>query len=260
MPVEGSGAVGALVAPFVANPATSVLLFDFDGTLAPIVDDPDDARPEPDLVGRLAELAAGYRCVGVISGRPIDFLVDHLPRSLHLSGLYGLESMVDGRVVVDPAGDSWRPVVAEAGRRAGQASAGLRVEPKGLSLTIHYRTRPELAALAADVAREIAVDTGLVVRRAKASIELHPPTSTDKGTVVRALAEEAGASAVMFVGDDVGDLPAFAVLARLRGSGLTTLAVAVRSGETAPEVVEAADLVVDGLVGVRTLFDALEPR
>jgi trehalose 6-phosphate phosphatase len=67
----------------------------------------------------------------------------------------------------------------------------------------------------------------------------------DKGTVVERLA--AGCSAACFLGDDLGDLPAYAALARLAEvGGLSTVAVAVRDTEAAPEVAAAADLVVDG--------------
>jgi trehalose 6-phosphate phosphatase len=79
--------------------------------------------------------------------------------------------------------------------------------------------------------------------------------STDKGLVVAALAE--GLDAACYVGDDVGDLPAFAALADLRNQGVATLAVAVRSGEEPPELVEQADLVVDGAEGAMAFLRRL---
>jgi trehalose 6-phosphate phosphatase len=79
------------------------------------------------------------------------------------------------------------------------------------------------------------------------SRELVPPVDTDKGVVVTALA--AGLEAVCFMGDDVGDLPAFAALRRLRAKGVDTLAVAVRGPEAPTALLAEADLVVDGPTG-----------
>jgi trehalose 6-phosphate phosphatase len=85
------------------------------------------------------------------------------------------------------------------------------------------------------------------VRAAKASVELHPPVAADKGTVVAAAT--AGLEAACFLGDDVGDLPAFAALERLRTAGLHGVCVAVRTAESPPELLDRADLVVEGPAG-----------
>ena len=90
------------------------------------------------------------------------------------------------------------------------------------------------------------------------SWELRPPVPTDKGTVVAGLA--AGLRAVCFVGDDTGDLPAFGVLGQLRAGGVDTLAVAVGGPETPPEVLAAADLVVDGPAGADSACSTGWPR
>ncbi len=76
------------------------------------------------------------------------------------------------------------------------------------------------------------------------SVELRPPLDVDKGTVVRSLAE--GCSAACYFGDDLGDLPAFSVLADLRGEGRDTVAVAVLDPESDPRVGAAADLTLAG--------------
>ena len=61
------------VAPLRAQPDRSVLLFDFDGTLSPVVDDPAAAVALPGVPERLERLAASYRLVGAVSGRPVAF-------------------------------------------------------------------------------------------------------------------------------------------------------------------------------------------
>lgn len=223
------------LAPLRADPARSVLLFDFDGTLSPVIDDPAAAVALPGVVERLERLTASYRRVGILSGRPVGFLVDRVPAGLALSGLYGLETRVDGQIVDHPDARRWRPVIAAVAAEATAAAApgerahGVVVEPKGLSITLHVRTRPDLVDVVADLAERLAAPAGLEVRPAKMSVELHPPIEADKGTALDAMAS--GAGAVLYVGDDVGDLPAFAALDAL-------------ADRTPP--VDAVGVVVDG--------------
>lgn len=214
------------------------------------------------MVERLAALAERYRVVGVVSGRPVGFLAAHLPPGVVLSGLYGLESVVDGTPRAHAEADRWRPVIAGAAERARDAAApgagpaaGMVVEAKGLSITLHYRTAPDAGPAVEALARDLAAEGGLEVRAAKMSVELHPPIEADKGTVVTELA--AGCDRALFVGDDIGDLPAFAALARLADGGATVAGVVVRTSETAPELVAAADLQVEAGDGVLALLDAL---
>jgi trehalose 6-phosphate phosphatase len=80
--------------------------------------------------------------------------------------------------------------------------------------------------------------------------ELRPPVPSDKGDAVRRVVAESGARTVVVVGDDVGDLPAFAAVARLASEGHDGLRVAVRSAEAPAELLESADVVLDGPEGV----------
>jgi trehalose 6-phosphate phosphatase len=237
-----------------AHPSRSAVLTDFDGTLSPIVEDFTAATPLPGMREALEALAARYAVVGVISGRPVDYLVEHLGTRLRLSGLYGLEGMVDGERVTAADAASWRPAIDDA-VEAGRARFGALVEHKGLSATLHFRTRPELADDIRAWATATSERTELVVRSAKASIELHPPVAVDKGTVVAALAE--GLDAVCFLGDDVGDLPAFDALEALAGRGIETVKIAVRTAEAPAAVIDRADVVVDGPVGALELLRSL---
>lgn len=233
------------MAAFVRRPGSAAILFDFDGTLSPIVDDPQKARPLDGVVGLLDSLAEAYDVVALVSGRPVSFLAPLVPAGVVISGLYGLEVVRNGVRVDHPNSGAWREVVADvAGCSSAQGPAGMVVESKGLSLTLHYRTRPELAEAVQSWARKQAARSGLVYRPARMSAELHPPIKADKGTAVEALAGDC--AAVCFVGDDAGDLPAYDALDRLAAAGTTTLRVAVGSDESPPELLERADLVVDG--------------
>jgi trehalose 6-phosphate phosphatase len=249
-------ALRALAAPFVAHAAGSVLLFDLDGTLAPIVEDPAAARPLAESVDLLDALAHRYRRVGVVSGRPVSFLADHLPAALALSGLYGLEGRIDGALVEHPEAGWWRTIVGDAAESfERRAPDGIVIEAKGLSLTVHYRTAPDAERDVLALADEVGAASGLDVRAAKMSVELHPPIEADKGTAVRSLAQ--GAQAVMFVGDDRGDIPGFRALADLASTGVHTAGVAIDGPGAPGELLDAADLVLEGPEAVPGLLGAL---
>lgn len=91
------------------------------------------------------------------------------------------------------------------------------------------------------------------------SYELHPPIEVDKGTALLELSQEL--TSVCFIGDDVGDLPAFDALDALDERSVATVRIGVRSPEESAELVERADIGVDGPAGVRAalveLRDAL---
>ncbi|MGN6694701.1 MAG: trehalose-phosphatase [Aquihabitans sp.] len=255
--------LSAAVAPLRAEPAETVLLFDFDGTLSPIVDDPDAARPLPGVVERLDRLAATYRRVGAVSGRTVEFLARNLPAAMDLSGLYGLEARIDGRSVEHPESVRWRPIVTEVARvleaatAPGEAGHGIVVEAKGLSITLHVRTRPDLADEVVALSHRIAAPAGLEVRPAKMSVELHPPIAADKGTALFALAEDA--TGVLYAGDDRGDAPAYRALAALatRTPPVATLGVVVDGPELPDEIRDLGTLFLPDQLAVLDLLDAL---
>jgi trehalose 6-phosphate phosphatase len=246
--------VGAVPEPFlsfVREPARSALCLDFDGTLSPIVADPVAALPLPGVPALLARLAARFGLVAVVSGRPVDFLDRVLgsPPGVTLIGLYGLGQ-------VGPDAQPWRPVIAAAVAEArAEAPEGVYVEPKGLTVTLHWRHAPEAGPWVADFAVRQDAARELRVYPGRLSLELRPPLEVDKGTVVRALVQ--GMDAVAVFGDDLGDLPAFAAAAALAPSGVAVVRVAVVDGESAPEVAAEADLVVDGPAGAMALLEQL---
>lgn len=254
--MTGKSLTDDVVARFTEHPDDAAIVIDYDGTLAPIVDDPEKALPLDGVPALLDDLAGRYERVAVVSGRPLTFLLDVLPGSLILTGLYGLEALSGGKRFDHPQGGSWREViddVASLGEVRGPE--GMLVERKGLSLTLHYRTHPEIEAQVRDWAMAQAARSGLRCRPARMSFELHPPIDVDKGTAVRNIAN--GVGAICYVGDDVGDLSAFDQLDELAAAGRQTLRVAVRSVESTPELLDRADVVVDGPTGVRDLLQRL---
>lgn len=249
--MASSLSVTELLAPFRDDPGGTGVFTDFDGTLAPIVDDPDAALPLPGVVDALGSLAGRYGRVGVISGRPASFLAEHLGgRGVFLAGLYGLEFVEEegGGIQAIEEAAPWREVVEEVAA-AGESTlpAGISVERKGLSLTVHHRRDPSRAEESRAWVEAQAEETGLVVHPARMSFELRPPLKRDKGTVLGEAA--AGLRQVCFLGDDRGDLTAFDTLDRMAAEGATVLRVGVDSEEAPAELLERADIVVDGPEG-----------
>ncbi|MEM8905235.1 MAG: trehalose-phosphatase [Actinomycetota bacterium] len=237
------------------RPERAALLTDFDGTLSEIVADPATARPVPGVVEILTRLTARLGLVGIVSGRPVEFLEQHLTDpTVQLVGLYGLEGRRNGERWEHPGVGGLRDRVTDLVERArAELPDDVAVESKGLGLTLHYRVAPE----AEDVVRRWAADEAgdFAVRPAKRSIELHPPIDTDKGRVVEELAE--GFDPIAFLGDDIGDLPAFQMLRDLRDEGRTVARVVVSSAEVPEALLVEADDVVAGPAAMTALLAGL---
>jgi trehalose 6-phosphate phosphatase len=249
----------AALAPLLIAPATTAVLTDFDGTLSPIVDDPDRAVALPGAAATLARLARHFAAVAVVSGRPVTFLAEALPAAgpdVQMFGVYGLEWRSGHQVVVAPEAEPWlAPVAAVAAAARSQCPPGVGVEWKGPALAIHWRRAPGAGPWAETFAARWAAATGLLVQPGRRALELRPPLAIDKGQVVHKVA--GGGTAACFAGDDAGDLPAFAALDALADRGLHTVRLAVADSESPPALVAAADIVVDSPAAALVLLDAL---
>lgn len=245
--------------PFTADPGRSVVIVDFDGTLAPIVADPPAAAPLPAAAATLGRLAGRLGRVAVVSGRPLDFLRRQLSvDGLALFGQYGVERFDRGEVTTDPGAAAWTEAVRRAADDAERRLPDLFVERKGtLAVALHWRQRPDLEAPATDLGGRLAAAHGLRLEPGRQTLELRAPIDVDKGTVTEELA--ADACAALFIGDDRGDLAAFDALTRLVDEGRLAHAVrvAVRSPESPADLLERADLTVDGPEGAIAFLDRL---
>lgn len=257
---EGQAGLEALL----SRPREALIATDFDGTLAPIVADPQAARALPGAAPVLAALAATVGTLAVITGRPAAEAVafggfESVP-GLIVLGVYGRQRWQDGALTgpcAPPAVEAVRQALPGVLREAG-AAEGTWVEDKGEALAVHARRTADpgaaLRALRGPLG-ELAARFGLAAEAGRMVIELRP-SGTDKGTALTGLAGERAARSVLFCGDDLGDLPAFAAVRALRGAGIPGCAVASRSAEC-PPIADAADLVVDGPEGVVALLAAI---
>ncbi|GLU47418.1 trehalose-phosphatase [Nocardiopsis ansamitocini] len=239
------------------EPGRALLAFDFDGTLAPIVADPRDSRAHPGAVAALSALAVHVGRIAVVTGRPAGVAVEYggldaVP-GLVVLGQYGRERWEDGRLTVPPAPagvaevrDALPGMLQDLG-----APEGTWVEDKDHAIAVHTRRAADPEA-ALDLLRaplaDLAERAGLAVEPGRMVIELRPH-GMDKGAALTALVGEVGAASVLYAGDDLGDLPAFAAVEELRATGIEGTKVCSGSTEVA-ELAERADLVVDGPDGL----------
>ena len=260
-------------AALVAVARSTVVGLDFDGTLAPIVDDPESAHIHPDAPEALLALSSVVRAVAVVTGRParkvlalggldeVGREIGEAGRELFVFGQYGFERWTStSRRVVSP-----RPPPGLAGflrelpavlRDADAADAF--VEDKGLAIAVHTRRLDDPTGAFERLEprlRDLAARYDMAVEPGRNVVEARSP-GMDKGIVVRDLAQDLGAGGFLFAGDDLGDLEAFAAVEELREQGLPTLLVCSASDEESA-LLDRSDVVVKGPDGVLDLLRQL---
>jgi trehalose 6-phosphate phosphatase len=250
-----------------------IVALDFDGTLSPIVDNPNVAHIHADAGDVLVGLAAEVRAIAVVTGRParqvlalggLDEVGDAMAnrdRELVVLGQYGNErwTSVHRRVVTPKPPPGLSGLIRDLPRllrSAGTPDAW--VEEKGLAVAVHTR-RLEDPEVAFDrllpVLSEAAAGRGLAVEPGRFVIEIRA-AGMDKGKALRNLVSEFEAGGVVFVGDDLGDVPAFEAVLELRAAGLPGLLVCSGSDEQSA-LRELADIEVAGPDGVMDFLRGL---
>jgi trehalose-phosphatase len=233
------------LAPLREAPEESALIFDVDGTIAPIAPRPELAAVPADTRAELERLAERYLLLAFVSGRPGR-------EAEELVGVPGARYVGNHGLELDPRAAELAPKIA-----AFRDSVRLEAEDKGLTLAYHFReaadegsTRGELQKVAAR-----ARDEGLIARWGRKVLEIRPDLESDKGTAVRALLAESSARSGLYAGDDTTDLDGFE---GLMASGLDhAVRVAVLSDEAPVGLVSAADLMVAGPKELRVLLARL---
>jgi trehalose 6-phosphate phosphatase len=262
---------GAGLAALLTAPAQALVALDYDGTLAPIVSRPSDAVPAPGALDAMARIAARVGTTAIVTGRPVEVVLElggFADRgdlgSLVILGQYGLQRWDSAtKEIVSPAQLPGVAVVRAAlPALMADAPPGTTVEDKGHALVVHVRrtANPDsaLSALLPALTR-LAEDNGLEAAPGKKVLELRPPGHDKKRSLLELVAEQQ-ARALLYAGDDLGDLPAFEAVDDLRAAGVPGVTVCSDSPEVPEFLRERADLVVDGPPGVVTLLDVLADR
>lgn len=237
------------------------VLSDIDGTLAPIVPRPEDARVPEETRELLRTLIARGVRVALVTGRSME-------SALQIAGVegvafaaeHGLRLWINGRLEAAPGLAEYEALAGQAQSELRQTELqmpGVQVENKGSLLAVHYRRAKEPRA--ARQAVLAAVERSAAARRfrlheGRMVVELRPPLDVDKGTAAVTLIERLGLRGVVCLGDDITDIDMFAAAGRKRAQGLAAITVAVVSEEATPELLRAADYSLEGTAGVRWLL------
>jgi len=259
------------LAALLERPGRAVIALDFDGTLAEIVPDPEQARAHERAVPALAALAPKVASVAVITGRPAGVAV----RYGGFAGVPGLDHLVVlghyGAERWDAVTGSVRAPAPDPGVAAARAELpgfldgigawqGTWIEEKGRAVAVHTRRATDPQA-AFDALREplaaLASRHGLVLEPGRMVLELRPP-GMDKGVALSEYVRETGAETVLYAGDDLGDLAAYAAVDKLRSDGMAGLLVC--SGSEVTELAERADLLLPGPAQLADFLAALAQR
>lgn len=259
--------IAQLIAPLRAVPGSAAVLCDVDGTLAPIVDDPEAAAVPEETRDALRALVGRYALVACVSGRRalearrlvgID--------ELTYAGNHGLELLAPRaeEVIVGPAPTGNVLTVSDfvaALEGASLDAAGVRLEDKGPIQALHWRGAADeehAERLAAEIAAA-AQTAGLEPRWGRKVLEIRPPSGINKGTAVKRLLSGQRIEAALFGGDDRTDLDAFRALRSLvaAGSLTATACIGIASAEAPAELSRETDAVVGGTEEFRGVLRSL---
>jgi trehalose 6-phosphate phosphatase len=244
------------------------VLADFDGTLSPIVDDPEAARADPAAGAAFERLAELLPLVAVVTGRPALTARRLLGiDTISITGLHGAEVLAPGATepVTPPAfaadGVAVQAIVAAA-QAEPEGLGGLDLEEKGPIVALHWRSVADPVTAEAR-ARELgarAEAAGLRSGLGRSVLEIRPATEITKGDGAAALiAQTPGVRHAVFAGDDITDLDGFAALRRLVADGQLDSAtlIAVSGADAPPQVAAAADLVLPDPAALGAFLTAL---
>jgi trehalose 6-phosphate phosphatase len=271
LPDSSSDAGGRALQAIINSPSDTLFATDFDGTLAPIVEDPTQASADPRAVAALGRLGLHVGTVVVITGRAARTAVELGGfreiiglSSMIVLGQYGVErwNAADDEYILPPEPPQISEVAEELPEILDSLGlAGARIEDKGRAIAVHTRLLPDPEGAFVKLEgplRELAARHGLILEPGKKVWEIRA-SGMDKGVALRSIVDETGARQVIFAGDDLGDLSAFRAVRDLASSGVAGFLVCSASTEQ-DALTELSDVVVDGPPGLAAWLTELAER
>ncbi|MGH3676067.1 MAG: trehalose-phosphatase [Mycobacterium sp.] len=196
----------------VARVPRLLVACDYDGTMAPIVANPDEARPLTESAAALRELAGlPSTTAALISGRALRDLatLSRMPAEVHLVGSHGSEFDTGFVHGIDDSAKALLGKIKDTLSAIAAEYAGVAIEIKPASIALHVRNaEPTDAAEAMKKAMASAQSWDAQITEGKAVLEF-AVIHTDKGQALDILRHQESASAAVFLGDDVTDEKAF---------------------------------------------------
>jgi trehalose 6-phosphate phosphatase len=239
------------------------LITDVDGTLSPIVEDPDKAQVTSQNKKLLNELQQSLPLVAVVSGRAAPDVHDKVgvPGVVYV-GNHGLERCVNGDVVVQPEVTQYRPDLKAAMEELEpHMDTGIHLEDKKVTLSVHYRRAvnpQEAETMLSQIVERVADDHNLRFFKGRMVFELRPPIDADKGSAFHHLVSEYNLKAALYLGDDTTDVAALRRARQLRERGeCDAWGIGVESPGMPQELGDYADFLIAGVPAVESFLDWL---
>jgi trehalose 6-phosphate phosphatase len=234
--VVSYGRVAAVLPPplldLAREPRHAAILLDIDGTLAPIVDNPEESRVPDETRAELRRLAAKYALVGCLTGRTAA-------QAFEIVGVDEIEYIGEHGLELSEEAEEWIDRLDEICRESFWPA-----ERKRLTVAFHYRSVEDEDAAVAQLEQiaERAREEGLVAKWGRKVLEVRPPVDAHKGTAVVHMLRRRGIDRALFAGDDLTDLDAFRAMDDLP----LGVKIAVASEEGPTELAAEADIIVGG--------------
>jgi trehalose 6-phosphate phosphatase len=230
------------------------LITDVDGTISEIVPTPQEARVSPLCRRYLKVLCNHLALVAAISGRPVDQVRDMIGvRGMVYIGNHGLERWTGNHTELSNNTRDYLGVVKSVIKELTPlcSMAGVSIENKGVTVTIHYRLSPEPQVVEREIldsVKALAQAKDLRVIMGKMAINLLPPVEIDKGSATLDLIKEYSLQGGLYLGDDLTDLDAFRALhTASRDLNFYGLAISIISPEMPQKLAAEADFTLNGV-------------
>lgn len=247
----------------LANHEQFALITDFDGTLSPIVNDPADARPAPEVLPLLEALQERLQLVGVLSGRMAEDVAARVgvPGVVYI-GNHGFERFQGGKIVIPDQAKPYRKALKKAAKKIRRRLLpGMQLEDKGITLSVHYRqaeNEEDVREKFLPRLRIWADKYHLDLFQGRKVFELRPPIAIDKGTAFIQAIEDFKVQSAVYLGDDTTDATVFKAAKKLREMGMCEVyGIGVHSPNTPEEILLYEDFSADGVEGVTAFLKVL---
>ena len=240
------------------------LITDMDGTISPIPYDFLQTPIPPPTLPQLAELVSHFDLLAVVSGRTSSAVKDIVNiKGIKYIGHYGMELWDNDRAILHPDAEAYVPSMRALVKELEPLNSieGLIIQDKWATISIHYHMCPQ-----PQIAKQQTLDLlmksphikNLSVMDEKTNIGIVPRVDIDKGTAVTTLIEQYRLSGAIYLGDDIGDLPAFRAIHRAkRNRRFDGLAILVTGALTAQDMLAEVDYTLDGVRETETLLQWL---
>ena len=255
------------LAPLSANPASTGIFLDLDGTLAPIMPRPDDVTIPSEVSRLIRRLSHAYLAVTVVSGRPAAGAKRIVGNAeLAYIGNHGFETLLPGHAVVvceeaKPYIPGIRELIDYCRHNEKMAESGIWLEDKTATMSFHFRRAHDPEQAVAFIRENFFPKIealGLAVTEGRKVIEVRPPMPVNKGVAVGQLLDRLDCRQAIYIGDDTTDVDALRELRkRQRRKDHIMIGVGVISEEMPKEIARYSDLLVERISGVEQVLQLL---